>query len=74
MNIADFHGFADIPHNRNTSTCACLAWPAAQVQFRFEFAQNRGGICSDVRPTHTDCGVSVDNIVLNSVVSAPSQP
>jgi len=44
------------------------------VQLRFEFAQNSGGICTDVRPTHTDCGVSVDNVVMNSVVSAPSQP
>ena len=46
----------------------------SSVQFRFEFAQDGGGICSDVRPTHTDCGISVDNIVLKSVVSAPSQP
>jgi len=40
------------------------------VQFRFEFAQDGGGICSDVRPTHTDCGISVDNISLKGVVSA----
>jgi hypothetical protein len=40
------------------------------VQFRFEFAQDDGGICSDVRPTHTDCGISVDNISLKGVVSA----
>jgi len=39
------------------------------VQLRFEFAQDGAGICSDVRPTHTDCGISVDNISIKSVVS-----
>jgi hypothetical protein len=29
------------------------------VQLRFEFAQDGGGICTDVRPTHADCGISV---------------
>jgi len=36
------------------------------AQLRFEFAQDGGGICSDVRPGHT-CGVAVDNIVVKSV-------
>ena len=44
------------------------------AQLRFEFAQDGGGICSDVRPTHTDCGVSVDNIVVKSVVAPAAQP
>jgi hypothetical protein len=44
------------------------------VQLRFEFAQDSGGICTDVRPTHTDCGVSVDNIVVRSVTAPATQP
>jgi hypothetical protein len=40
------------------------------VQLRFEYTQDGGGICSDVRPGHT-CGVLVDNIVMKSVVSTP---
>ncbi|MCU1278742.1 MAG: glycosyl hydrolase, repeat-containing protein [bacterium] len=35
------------------------------VQLRFEYTQDSGGICSDVRPGH-DCGVLVDNIVMKS--------
>lgn len=38
------------------------------AQLRFEFAQDGAGICSDVRPGHA-CGVSIDNIVVRSVVS-----
>jgi hypothetical protein len=44
------------------------------AQLRFEFAQDGGGICTDVRPTSTDCGVSVDNIVVKSVVAPSTQP
>jgi hypothetical protein len=40
------------------------------VQLRFEFAQDGGGICSDVRPGHS-CGVLVDNIVMKSEKIAP---
>jgi len=36
------------------------------AQLRFEFAQDGGGICSDVRPGHT-CGVAIDNIAVKSV-------
>ncbi|HYR93545.1 MAG TPA: HYR domain-containing protein [Methylomirabilota bacterium] len=39
------------------------------VQLRFEYAQDSFGNCIDVRPTHTSCGVLVDNIVMKSVVS-----
>jgi hypothetical protein len=35
------------------------------VQLRWEYTQDGGGICSDVRPGH-DCGVLVDNIVMRS--------
>ena len=35
------------------------------VQMRWEFTQDSGGICSDVRPGH-DCGVLFDNIVMKS--------
>ena len=35
---------------------------------RFEFTQDASGTCADVRPGHA-CGVMVDNIVLQSVVS-----
>jgi hypothetical protein len=38
------------------------------AQLRFEYTQDAIGICSDVRPGHT-CGVSIDNIVVRSVVS-----
>ena len=38
------------------------------VQLRFEYTQDSGGICSDVRPGH-NCGVFVDNIVMKSVKS-----
>lgn len=44
------------------------------VQLRFEYAQDSSGICTNVRPTHTDCGVSVDNIVVKSVVAPAAQP
>jgi hypothetical protein len=40
------------------------------AQLRWEYTQDSGGICSDVRPGHS-CGVLVDNIVIKSVVSAP---
>ncbi|MCU1283127.1 MAG: glycosyl hydrolase, repeat-containing protein [bacterium] len=35
------------------------------VQLRWEYTQDGGGICSDVRPGH-DCGVLIDNIVMKS--------
>jgi hypothetical protein len=37
------------------------------AQLRFEFTQDAIGTCADVRPGHT-CGVSVDNVVVTSVV------
>jgi hypothetical protein len=40
----------------------------SSVQLRFEYTQDAIGICSDVRPGHS-CGVAVDNIVIQSVVS-----
>jgi hypothetical protein len=39
------------------------------VQLRFEYTQDSGWTCADVRPGHS-CGVLVDNIVMKSVVSA----
>jgi hypothetical protein len=39
-------------------------------QLRFEFTQDAGGICSDLRPGHS-CGVLFDNLVIKSVASAP---
>jgi len=38
------------------------------VQLRFEYTQDDSWTCANVRPGHT-CGVQVDNIVMNSVVS-----
>jgi hypothetical protein len=38
------------------------------AQLRFEYTQDEFGICSDVRPGHS-CGVSFDNVVVNSVKS-----
>jgi hypothetical protein len=40
----------------------------SRAQLRFEFTQDQVAICSDVRPGHA-CGVTVDNIVMRSVVS-----
>ncbi len=39
------------------------------IQLRPDFTQDTGGTCTDVRPTHTVCGVLIDNIVMKSVVS-----
>jgi hypothetical protein len=41
---------------------------SSRMQLRFEFAQDQFGICSDLRPGHA-CGVSVDNVLVRSVVS-----
>jgi hypothetical protein len=38
------------------------------TQLRFEYTQDSGGTCADVRPGH-NCGFAVDNIVVNSVKS-----
>jgi len=38
------------------------------TQLRFEYTQDSGGTCADVRPGHA-CGVLVDNIVIKNVVS-----
>jgi hypothetical protein len=40
----------------------------SRIQLRFEFAQDQVAICSDVRPGHA-CGVTVDNVLIRSVVS-----
>jgi hypothetical protein len=40
----------------------------SRAQLRFEFTQDSSAICSDVRPGHT-CGVSIDNVVMRSVIS-----
>ncbi|HEV3215164.1 MAG TPA: Ig-like domain repeat protein [Vicinamibacterales bacterium] len=43
------------------------------VQLRFEFTQDNGRTCADVRPGHR-CGVLIDNIVVKSVQSVtPAQ-
>jgi hypothetical protein len=43
------------------------------AQLRFEFAQDSNGICTDVRPTDTNCGVLVDNVVVrNLTYNAPT--
>uniref|UniRef100_Q029Z0 Glycosyl hydrolase, BNR repeat-containing protein n=1 Tax=Solibacter usitatus (strain Ellin6076) TaxID=234267 RepID=Q029Z0_SOLUE len=38
------------------------------IQLRPDYTQDSGGICSDVRPGHS-CGVLIDNIVVNAVVT-----
>ena len=43
------------------------------TQLRWEFTQDGGGICSDVRPGHS-CGVFIDNIVLKSEKLATTTP
>jgi uncharacterized repeat protein (TIGR01451 family) len=39
------------------------------AQLRFEFTQDEGGTCADVRPGHA-CGVLIDNVTVTSVVAA----
>lgn len=58
----DSHGMQHV-HMRLPGMAASI------FQFRFEFTQDGGGICSDVRPGHS-CGVFFDNLVVKSVVSA----
>jgi len=41
----------------------------ARAQLRFEYTQDSSGICTNVRPTHTQCGVMFDNLVVQSFVS-----
>ena len=41
----------------------------ATIQLRPDFTQDSSFTCTDVRPTHTTCGVMIDNIVLRSVVT-----
>jgi len=36
------------------------------AQLRFEYAQDAGGTCADVRPGHA-CGIAIDNIIVRSV-------
>jgi hypothetical protein len=43
------------------------------AQLRFEFTQDQIATCADVRPGHT-CGVSVDNVVVRSVLSVAPLP
>jgi hypothetical protein len=38
------------------------------IQLRWEFTQDSNGTCADLRFFHS-CGVLIDNIVMNSVVS-----
>jgi len=40
------------------------------IQLRPDYTQDSIGTCTDVRPTHTTCGVIIDNIVMASVVSS----
>ncbi|HEU5180142.1 MAG TPA: HYR domain-containing protein, partial [Candidatus Polarisedimenticolia bacterium] len=40
-----------------------------RAQLRFEYAQDSSATCATVRPGHT-CGVMVDNVLVQSVVSA----
>lgn len=43
------------------------------AQLRFEYTQDSNSTCADVRPGHA-CGISVDNVVVKSVVStAPAE-
>lgn len=37
------------------------------AQLRFEYAQDSNGICTDVRPSDTNCGVLIDNLTVNSI-------
>ena len=39
------------------------------VQLRPDFTQDSLFTCTDVRPTHTTCGIMIDNIVMKSIVT-----
>jgi hypothetical protein len=39
------------------------------ISLRPDFTQDSTGTCTNVRPTHTICGVMIDNIVMKSVVT-----
>lgn len=43
---------------------------ARRAQLRFEYTQDSFGTCADVRPKSVRCGVSVDNVLIRSVVSS----
>ena len=43
------------------------------AQLRFEYAQDACGTCADVRPGHS-CGVIIDNVKVQSVKAASTQP
>lgn len=46
---------------------------SSTAQLRISFAQDSNGICTDVRPSDTNCGVLIDNVVINSIAySAPT--
>lgn len=38
------------------------------VQLRFEYTQDSNGLCSDVHPGVTNCGVALTNVVMKSIV------
>jgi hypothetical protein len=40
----------------------------SRIQLRFEYTQDQVATCADVRPGHA-CGVTIDNVVVRSVVS-----
>lgn len=42
------------------------------AQLRWEFTQDSGGTCADLRPGHA-CGVAVDNVVIKSVKSTSNE-
>ncbi len=43
------------------------------AQLRFEYTQDSSGICTDVRPTDVNCGVLIDNVVVNNITyNAPT--
>lgn len=44
----------------------------SKFQLRFEYTQDGGGTCADIRPGHT-CGVFIDNVVIRSVVSTANE-
>jgi hypothetical protein len=41
----------------------------ATIALRPDYTQDSTGTCTNIRPTHTRCGIMIDNIVMRSVVS-----
>ncbi|MEY2482728.1 MAG: hypothetical protein QOG51_878 [Verrucomicrobiota bacterium] len=72
------HVHMKLPATELTPTVSAVSLNGAQVQLRFEYEQDGGGIGSDIRPLDANnparatSGVAFDNLVVSAVTSAPA--